>query len=121
MDKNADSAEAENHDSPAERLRRHLRGRDCIPYYEDQPDTEFPRVKYSVYGVPKTNELFVQVSNGTLTFVDVVKSALIWPAMGDRVFGIDVDDDRLAKRLADQMWEKHRSTLVAQRLERGPG
>ncbi|HWA84997.1 MAG TPA: hypothetical protein VG710_02145 [Opitutus sp.] len=91
---------------------QHLRAKACIPYEEDLPDREFPHVTCSIYGVPKTNELFVRLSNGTVSFVSVTNSPVEYPQMADRIFGIDVEDAQVAFHLADQLWEKHRGELL---------
>ncbi len=95
------------------RLAKLLRTKDgTIPYHEDMPDKEFPYVKCSIYGAPKTNELFVKMTNGKVTFVEAIKSGLLHPAMEDRIFGMDVLDHNDAFATADRMWEKHRKALV---------
>jgi len=99
----------------AERLDRLLRSNACIPYHEDLPDKEYPLVKCSIYGAPKTNELFVRLSNGTVSFVAVAASPLFFPAMADRIFGMDVADHGVAFQLADRLWETHRAELLAEK------
>lgn len=98
--------------SPAARLEQYLRAHACIPYEENLPDREFPRIKCSIYGVPKTNELFVRLTNGILSFVAVTPSPLVSPAMADRIFGIDAADAQVAFGLADKLWEDHREELL---------
>src|SRR5690606_3443679 len=88
----------------ATRLERLLRAKQCIVYHENIPDREYPLITCSIYGAPKTNELFVAMTNGKRTFVEAVKSRLEYPLMADRVFGLDVLDHEDAFRLADQMW-----------------
>lgn len=99
-------------DDPAARLAQLLQTKSCIVYDEDLPDREQPTVRYSVYGAPKTNELFVRVSNGSLAFVAVAQSAVLFPLMADRIFGLDAADERVALELADALWQKHRAKLV---------
>jgi hypothetical protein len=101
-----------NETEPAARLERLQRAKQCIVYHENIPDREHPQVTCSIYGAPKTNELFVAMTNGRITYVEVVKSRLEYPVMADRVFGLDVLDHEDAFRLADQMWEKHRTALL---------
>ena len=97
---------------PAARLERLLRSKQCIVYHENIPDREHPQVTCSIYGAPRTNELFVAMTNGRITYVEVVKSRLDYPVMADRVFGLDVLDREDAFRLADKMWEKHQKVFV---------
>jgi hypothetical protein len=105
----------ENEPTAAARLSELLRSENAIPYHVDFPDKEFSHIKLSIYGAPETNELFVKLTNGTATFVETVKSGLLYPAMADRIFGMDVLDSQLAFNLADAMWEKHKSVLVLSR------
>jgi hypothetical protein len=103
-------------ESPAaDRLAELLRAEKAFPYHVDLPDKEFSYVKLSIYGAPETNELFVKLTNGRVTFVEAVKSGLLYPAMADRIFGMDVLDSQVAFNLADAMWKKHKSTLVLRR------
>lgn len=76
------------------------------------PDREYSRITCSIYGVPKTNELFVRLTNGVLSFVGVTSSPVLSPAMADRIFGIDVDDSNAALALAEKLWEAHREELL---------
>lgn len=98
---------------PAERLKVLLQAKQCIVYHEDLPDPEYPDVKCSVYGAPRTNELFVRLSNGERAFVEVAPSPVTFPVMADRIFGLDVEDHAVAFGLADQMWERYRAELTA--------
>jgi len=97
----------------AERLVQLLLARRTIPYHENIPDPEYRSVTCSIYGAPETNELFVKLTNGTVTFVEAIESPLLAPPMADRIFGIDVLDNAVASNLADQMWEKHKDALIA--------
>jgi hypothetical protein len=99
----------------AVQLDRYVRSNACIVYHENLPDPEYPEVKCSIYGVPKTNELFVRIWKGSVSFVAAVPSPLEFPVMADRIFGMDVADHAVAFGLADQLWEQHRSELLATR------
>jgi hypothetical protein len=85
-----------------------------IVYHDRIPDREFPHVKCSIFGALKTNELFVRVENGKLAYVAVAPSPLDFPVMADRVFGLDVLDEKVAFGLADQLWEQHKADLIIQ-------
>jgi hypothetical protein len=100
-------------ESPDARLQRLLRAKACIVYHDNLPDPEYPKVKCSIYGAPKTNELFVRISNGRVAFVAVARSPVDFPVMADRIFGLDVADHAVAFGLADSVWEEHRATLTA--------
>ncbi|MBE2213504.1 MAG: hypothetical protein IAE82_06500 [Opitutaceae bacterium] len=96
----------------AARLEALLKAGRVIPYMENIPDREFTYVTCSVFGAPDTDELFVRLSNGRVTFVEAIESGLVYPAMADRIFGMDVQDQHDAFNLADRMWEAHRDALV---------
>jgi hypothetical protein len=109
MAKKPESTEPE---SPARQLERLLQSNGCIVYHNELPDPEYPFVRCSIFGAPKTNELFVRLSNGSATFVAVAPSPVAFPVMADRIFGIDVADEAVAFGLADQLWEQNRAMLI---------
>jgi len=96
----------------AARLEAYLATGQVIEFAHDLPDKEFPYVTCSMWGAIPTNELFVRLSNGDVSFIDCVPSSLEVPAMGDRMFGMDVDDANAAGALADRMWERHKHQLI---------
>jgi hypothetical protein len=97
---------------PAQRLRRVIQSNGGIVYHHELPDPEYPFVKCSIYGSPKTNELFVRLTNGPVEFVGVAPSPVTFPVMADRIFGLDALDHAVAFELADRLWEKHRAELI---------
>ena len=99
-------------ETPEQRLQRLLQSNGCIVYHNALPDPEYPNVKCSIYGAPKTNELFVRLTNGTVEFVGVAPSPVVFPVMADRIFGLDVLDHAVAFELADRLWETHRTDLA---------
>ena len=100
-------------DDPAARLEQLIRnGKGLLPFFENVPDKEFPKVNCSVYGATETNELFVKLANGTVTFVEAIPSGLVCPAMADRIFGMDAADEHEAFALAEKMWERHKTDLL---------
>lgn len=108
-----DSNDQSDVEQPTEiRLARLLQAKACIVYHEDLPDREFPTVRCSIYGAPKTNELFVKLTNGSVTFVEAVESGVLFPPMADRIFGMDVLDQQIAFSLAERMWENHKAALT---------
>lgn len=113
MSRRAESNPPDPSESPTVRLERLLRENGCIIYHEDIPDREYPQVKCSIYGAPKSNELFVRLTSGTFSVVAVALSPLAYPVMADRVFGLDVADHAVAFGLADQLWDQHRAQLLA--------
>lgn len=95
----------------AERLTKLSAANQLIPFRVDIPDREYPYVVWSIWGAIPTNELFVRVSNGKVSFVDSAKAGLIYPSMRDRIFGMDLSDECAADELANRMWETHKSDL----------
>jgi hypothetical protein len=96
-----------------ERLGELLRLNRVIKFFEDIPDKDFSFITCSVYGSPKSNELFVRLTNGRCAFVEAVVSRLAWPPMADRIFGMDELDKQDAFSLADRMWSKYQKQLLA--------
>lgn len=96
----------------AERLTKLSAANQLIPFRVDVPDREYPYVVWSIWGAIPTNELFIRVSNGRRTFVESVKSGLVYPPMSDRIFGMDVSDERTADELGMRMWENYKSDLI---------
>ena len=89
-----------------------MRSNRIVRFFQDLPDKEYPFVTCSVYGAPKTNELFVKLSNGELSFVASAPSRLEFPPMEDRIFGLDALDQQDASALAEALWYKHRDALI---------
>lgn len=75
-----------------------------ILFYKNSPDKEHPEVLWSVYGATDTNEIIVCARRGSLAFFHSGPSPLIWPAMGDRIYGIDVSDEATAQKLGIELW-----------------
>lgn len=97
---------------PEQRLQRLLQSNGCIVYHNELPDPEYPYVKCSIYGAPKTNELFVRLANGSVEFIAATASPVVFPVMADRIFGLDVLDHAVAFELADRLWDAHRAELI---------
>lgn len=109
----------ENDLRPAkERLADFIKCRQAIQFVADADDKEYPYIKLSVWGAIPTNELFIKLSNGVVEFVGVTPSPLIFPGMGDRRFGMDVNDERAAYACAEAVWDKHKGQLI---LKGNPG
>jgi hypothetical protein len=96
----------------AERLAAYIAADQVIEFEPGFPDKEFPYVICSMWGIVPTNELFVRLTNGEVSFIDCVHSTLDVPAMGDRRFGMDVEDANAAGALADQIWARHKHQLI---------
>jgi hypothetical protein len=109
MNTNDKSSSAPN---DADRFAALLMAEACIPYIVDSQDKEYPYITLSVYGAPKTNELFIRLTNGDVSFVEAIPSPLIYPAMADRIFGMDAMDQDTAINHALAMWERHKDALI---------
>lgn len=97
---------------PAERLQQFLHAKQLIVFADEIPDKEYPYIRCSMWGAIPTNELFVRLSNGDVSFVECTPSPLEVPVMGDRIWGMDVSDAHVAGALADAMWERHKHQLI---------
>ena len=75
-----------------------------ICFCRGYPDTVIPTVRWSVFGIPITNEVVVKADNGRVSYYHSEVSPLLYPPMADRIFGIDVCDDALAKKLGCELW-----------------
>lgn len=82
-----------------------------IHYYRDVLDKEYPDTKWNVYGSIDTDEVVVSVGRGEKIFFHGERSLLVHPPMASRAFGIDVEDDALAQKLADELWSTVKTDL----------
>lgn len=98
------------------RVQAALAGQSVIDYGSGYTDKEYPEIVWSMWGLPDTNEMAVIAAVGTLELGMAHRSILEWPAMVDRIFGIDVDDQRLAFWLSEQLWNAHSDRLIAEAL-----
>ena len=106
------SSENEPSRPAAQRLEALIAAKQVIVFVPGIPDKEFPYIICSMWGAIPTNELFVRLTNGEVSFVESIPSPLEVPAMGDRLFGMDADDAQAAGALADQLWERHKHQLI---------
>lgn len=113
---NADRRRGDSGEKPPlasqKRLEKFIAAKQVIVFAADIQDKEFPYITCSMWGAIPTNELFVRLSNGAVSFVACVPSPLEVPAMGDRIFGMDVADANAAGALADKMWARHKHQLI---------
>jgi len=80
----------------------------AIDYGAGFADKEYPEIVWSICGLPETNEIVVIAivviaEVGRLKLGKAHQTSLAWPAMVDRIFRIDVDDQKLALRLSAQL------------------
>ena len=88
----------------------------AIVYGSGFADKEYPEIVWSICGLPVTNEIVVLAEVGGLKLGKAHQSSLAWPAMVDRIFGIDVDDQRLALWLSAQLWASTSDQLIGEAL-----
>lgn len=96
------------------RLRAALVARAAIDYGTDIQDKEFPELIWSRYGLPASNEIIVTATIGEVQIGIAAPSSLMWPAMIDRIFGMDVSDAYLSSQLSEQLWLMHGNRLAAE-------
>lgn len=102
-------------------LERHIGRGEVIRQVQDQPDKEFPTVRWCQYGIVPTNEVAVTASSGPIAFFALAPSRLAYPVMADRIFGADVLDLQLGQELADTLWVRYGTELAALALSQRAG
>ncbi len=83
-----------------------------IPYMEDVEDAEDLQVRWSIYGNPKTNEVLVRLAGEKATLIGAKPTEVLYPAMADRIFGIDIADEHLAESMSLEMYAKYKQDSV---------
>lgn len=106
----------ESPEQVAARASAALVGDAAIDYGSGFTDKEYPEIVWSMCGLPASNEIVVTATVGALHLGMAHPSGLAWPAMIDRIFGIDVDDQRLAFWLSEQLWNALSVRLIAEAL-----
>ncbi|WP_043765390.1 hypothetical protein [Algiphilus aromaticivorans] len=103
-------------------LERHIARGEVIPQAESCPDKQVPEVTWDQYGVVPTDEVAVVARCGPARFFAKAQSYLLVPPMADRIFGLDVDDQRLGHELAEYLWGQYGAELMAaaERQRAGP-
>lgn len=96
------------------RLAAAMRREEVIDYGVGMPDKEVPEVTWARYGLIESNEVVVTATVGALCLGIADESWLIYPAMIDRIFGMDVHDVELAAQLAEKLWSTHSDMLLAE-------
>ena len=87
----------------------------CLEYEKDRPDRDHARVRWSVYGAPETNELYVMLRFGETRIVEIVASPVADPPMAQRTGFTHRKDLEAALELADKMLLKYSAVLASQR------
>lgn len=96
-----------------ERIKRSINEPDSIKFHIDVPDKDYPEIKWSIYGLPKTNEIAVMVKAKNLVFYIAAQSNLYSPHMSNRIFGLEVVDQDLADDLSNKLWDSKKTDLLA--------
>jgi hypothetical protein len=84
----------------------------AISFCHESPDHAYPEIKWQIFGLIDTNEVAVTARCGDIRVGIAQESWLSYPLMADRIFGIDVADDQLARKLAAELWKAHSVQLV---------
>jgi hypothetical protein len=105
----------------AKRLRSHIAANEVIIFEEAMADKEYPYITCSIWGVIPTNELFVRLTNGDISFVASTYSPVEVPLMASRVRGMNAADADAAGALADRIWAQHRNELIKAGSRTGRG
>ena len=105
--------DVETSDQVLSRLAQAKADMKAICFGEGMRDKEQPEVMWSQYGLIDTNEIVVIARYCALEFAIVGPSPLIYPAMADRIFGMDLADMDFALSLADRLWPVVRPHIAA--------
>lgn len=101
----------------SERLQEILESKKILEFFS-AADKEHGDIQWTVCGAIETNEVIVRATINGRHFYRAAPSPLVFPPMADRIFGIDVMDDRLAQHLSGELWQSEGETML--RLLRTP-
>ncbi|WP_292999922.1 hypothetical protein [Nevskia sp.] len=108
-----------SNESPEEiavRVRTALIDEAASDYGSDFKDKEYPEIVWSMYGLLRTNEIAVIAEVGSLKLGMARVSSVVWPAMIDRIFGVDIEDRNLALWLSKELWDVRSNQLVTEAM-----
>ena len=100
-------------EATAQRVEEALEQGAAIQFAEGMTDRFFAEITWSIVGLPQTNEIVVIVKVGDLQLALADQSPLLVPSMAERLFGLDISDQRLAERLSEMLWQAHSAHLLA--------
>lgn len=100
----------------ARRAHQALEAQSAIDYGSGFIDKEYPEIRWSMCGLVDTNEIVIIAIVGAVQLGIAHRSQLEWPAMIDRVFGIDIADQQLAFWLSERLWSVHSKRLASEAL-----
>ena len=97
--------------SETDRLHRIIESGKALEFFSTE-DKEYKNILWTVFGAIETNEVIVRASVNGQHFYHAAPSQLLYPAMIDRRFGIDVVDNALARRLSNELWERDGQSMI---------
>lgn len=109
-------ADRESAEAVALRVAAELQAQTAIDYSDDLTDKEYPEITWFQYGLSATNEIAVVARVGREQLGQAEPSTLLIPSMADRIWGMDVDDQRLALWISEQIWKQHSGRLISEAL-----
>ena len=74
--------------------------------YISEPDKERPDILWEVFGDELTEEIVVVATFDEQCFEKRTRSPISHPPMCDRIFGIDMWDDQLAKDMSNEIYDE---------------
>ena len=93
-------------------VRKALESNQAITFGPPAEDKEHPQITWQCYGLIATNEIAVIARCQELEIGACQESTLLYPVMAERVFGMDLNDEELAFRMADEIWAQHGERLL---------
>jgi hypothetical protein len=82
------------------------------PYHKNIEDKEFTDIKWNTYGDIKNNMLYVFAIYKNKKYIRKIKSPVLFPCMEDRIFGIDMYDEKRSRELSAEIFEKDIKPLL---------
>lgn len=106
----------ESPDETAARVLEAVAGQWAIDY-GSFPDKELPEIQWAVFGLPASNEIAIVASVGAVRVAIAQSSELLFPAMADRILGMDVLDGQLAQHMSEQLWDAQSARLIDEAIK----
>jgi len=82
---------------------------DATIRYLNEADKELNHVMWEVWGLMESEEICVVLydEESGIKLAKKCKSPCVYPKMHDRVFGIDMDDLNVSKRISNEIFEEY--------------
>ena len=84
-----------------------LQAKSLIPFMENTPDSDVEGMLWFIYGHPAKNEIVVALIRGPESLIAAVPSPVLYPRMAERIFGLDMDDMRVAEELSHAIFAEY--------------